>query len=392
MEIQEKEHEDSDQSPLALLRDSYKSGLYLFGFIKIIKGKRLEKPFWTVSMLLILSFTFYMVYRNAARYAAYGVNTKIWEDYEPQRKVPVITICLHSTFKTNLGCFNNRGGCNEVPSPTIRVFYVKNEHNDDGIEATYLGNNCYVLNENGTMELSVGSEHQFAEVNEVKDPDGFDDPIGDLHIFIQSHEEFRNRRENIFATQFHQGLILSEGGLYEIHIREKHISREAPYSSNCIDGDDVSNIFSTKYTYDSCLETCAYNYLHKKCNATLDMWKKYDASTKQTANNPSPELCSPEVIEQIKLRKLQDCKCGRACKEIIYTATPVISEKFNDSLRKELLFYLKDPVTRVQIVPDYPLEAFLGSLGGVLGLGGKMMATLQLVIFLSLCIVHFRMR
>ena len=76
MEIQEKE-KDPNQSSLTLLRDSYKSGLYLFGFIKIVQGKCLEKSFWTVSMLLILSFTLYMVYQNAARYPAYGVTTKI---------------------------------------------------------------------------------------------------------------------------------------------------------------------------------------------------------------------------------------------------------------------------------------------------------------------------
>ena len=44
------------------MQNSYTSGLYLFGILKVAKGKPLEKVFWTVVTLLIILFTFYMVY------------------------------------------------------------------------------------------------------------------------------------------------------------------------------------------------------------------------------------------------------------------------------------------------------------------------------------------
>ena len=74
------------KNALIALRDSYTSGLYLFGFLKVAKGLPLEKAFWLVSMLLILSFTTVMIYRKGKRYAAYGVSAKLWEEDTLERK------------------------------------------------------------------------------------------------------------------------------------------------------------------------------------------------------------------------------------------------------------------------------------------------------------------
>ena len=67
-------------------------------------------------------------------------------------------------------------------------------------------------------------------------------------------------------------------------------------------------------------------------------------------------------------------------------------QHYDDDDVWHLYLYNKDAVTNVELVPDYPLDIFLGSLGGVLGLGGKIMATVQLLIFLPLCIVHVCIR
>ena len=389
----EQEKEDTYQSSLIILRDSYRSGLYLFGFIKIVNGKHLEKAFWAASMLLILSFTFYMVYRNGARYAAYGVSIKKWEDDTPQRRLPVITLCLTSTFDYNLNCYNNLYSCYEVQNPrvpsSIDMFYW---NSSEWVKGKYLGNNCYVLNENGTIQLSVDSEHQRVkvELNDNSNMKGDNYWHQTLHILFQSTEDYRNRKEYIYATQYFQTMRLSPG-IHEIYIREKHIkSLQAPYTSNCTDENVVSNMFSDKYTHDSCQETCAYHYMYQKCNDTIDMWKKYNTKVKQIDSTTSLENCFKEVINKIKFRKFPDCICGRPCKESIYTATPTSESRFNHDWI--FSFYIKDAAIKIELVPDYPFEAFMGSLGGVLGLGGKIMATLQLVIFLSLCIAHFRMR
>ena len=93
---------------MTLLRDSYTSGLYLFGILKVVRGNLVEKAFWTVSMVLIILFTSYMVYRNAERYASYDSKTKIWKEKTQERALPDITIYMQSSYLRNVFCYNNK--------------------------------------------------------------------------------------------------------------------------------------------------------------------------------------------------------------------------------------------------------------------------------------------
>ena len=254
------------------------------------------------------------------------------------------------------------------------------------VEGRYLGDNCYVLNENGTIKLSTGSEYQQVRLEMDTLSSG-----EYLLIIFQSQEEFRNRKEHLYVSLYRQILKLPYGK-YEIDIREKHISSlPAPYTSNCTDGDLVSNIFASKYTYDSCQETCAHNHMYQECGDTNDIWKKHHAPIQQIFNNSkyfSRESCISNLLWQATLRKFPVCSCNRACKEVVYTETT--TEIGSSDSFWYLTLYNKGAVTELKLVEDYPLEAFIGSLGGVLGLGGKIMATLQLIIFISLCIAYFR--
>ena len=146
-------------------------------------------------------------------------------------------------------------------------------------QGTYLGNDCYIFNENGTMELSVDSEYQKVEIT---DPRGMH-CSDKLIISFQSIEEFRNKREHIYLTKYIYLTELSKSvriergggffnmkGKYDIQIREKEInSMPSPYTSNCTDANVVSNMFSARYTFDSCQETCAYNYMYKNVTPQL---------------------------------------------------------------------------------------------------------------------------
>ena len=91
------------------LLESYKSGLYLFGFIKVIRGRRWEKLFWAVSMFLIMSFTLYMVYKNTNRFIAYDVKTKVQDEKKAEKNLPVIIFCTGSTMTSLYKCKDS--GC-----------------------------------------------------------------------------------------------------------------------------------------------------------------------------------------------------------------------------------------------------------------------------------------
>ena len=56
---------------------SYKKTLTSFGVARIRDGRVVEKTLWATAILIIVIFVAYTVYKNSARYLAYGVKTEI---------------------------------------------------------------------------------------------------------------------------------------------------------------------------------------------------------------------------------------------------------------------------------------------------------------------------
>ena len=83
------------------------------------------------------------------------------------------------------------------------------------------------------------------------------------------------------------------------------------------------------------------------------------------------------------------CPCKRACKETTYAGR---SENFDSNHGEDiwhLLLYNENPVTEIELIPDFPLEQYLGTFGGALGLGGKLQFAFQLFVLLFLFIGTF---
>ena len=184
--------------------------------------------------------------------------------------------------------------------------------------------------------------------------------------------------------------------MHEIHISEKRTTRlPYPYTSNCTDGKIVSNLFSDRYTFPSCLETCAFNYMLKECNDVIDFWKKYRTADAKPFNNSkynNRRECMRSVVKLIRQKATSICSCQNACEETSYTV-----EKKSKPLEYGFSFwviklYNEGAVTEVNLVPDFPPEQFLGTFGGVLGLGGKLQLVFQFLVFILLCIGHLFVR
>ena len=373
------------------LIESYKSGLFLFGWIKVIKGRPLEKVFWAISMILIISFITSIVYENTRRYFNYDVRTEVRNEEKAEKPLPVITLCLESTLKDIMNCYNNDSlypnalRCKTDERKT-NMFYYDGILTFHKIPGRHLSNGCYVFNENGTISIS-GKEYQ--EVHFNVSSGGDSDSLSDaLLLIFQSPKEFQSTKSFFHVTRLSQYLRLTHG-VQQIEIREKRYSRlKFPYQSNCSDETLVQTNFSTKYTYNSCQETCAYNNMYRECKDVLDIWKKLHPITKNPFINStyrSRKDCLRALLGEALFKTLPHCACSPACEEITYTAD---SRTANTTKPRHwrLLFYHRHAVTTVKLHPDYPLGMFFGSFGGVLGLGSKFMTTLQLFVFLTLCI------
>ena len=181
-------------------------------------------------------------------------------------------------------------------------------------------------------------------------------------------------------------MTLVDRGGYSIYLTEKNTKRlPAPYTSNCVDSSKVSNIFSNKYTYGSCKETCLFEDTLMECKDVYPFWRKLVTGQKQPADDQDHNLTKKTKECLYSHRIAPNCKCNHACAETTYDVTREVVA--HESKGWRLVLIHKEVVTQVEL-PDYPIQEYLGALGGVIGLGMKFMLMLQLIVFICLSIIY----
>ena len=367
---------------------SYQATLTSFGANRIKEGRPLEKLFWVAAIFLTVSFCSYQIYKNSVRYFAYRIKIDSQDSERAERSLPVITICLRSTILNNFNCYNSESlwynkTCNETDSKgnTMRYYEMDKKRWEKGEN---LGRDCHVLNKNGTISISTDSEYKKVEVSS---PSSYHLSKDELYVLFQSPYEFAHRKEATYVSQNRKYLRFTKG-IYKIHIREKHVSRlPYPYTSNCENVNLVSNLFSDRYTFKSCQEECTFNTMMKECKDVIDAWRGYrtvDVKPFQNSKYANRKECLRTVIEDMKFNAVSLCACKKECEETIYT---VVTEKIsdtNDNSAWTLKLYNVGAVIKDNLYPDFPDEQYLGTFGGVLGLGGKFQVIFQLFVFVIL--------
>ena len=177
-------------------------------------------------------------------------------------------------------------------------------------------------------------------------------------------------------------------GKYYIPITEGRTTRlPHPYTSNCTDGNLVSNLFSNLYTVESCQETCAYDYMMRKFDGVVDDWKDLHSTGAKPLNSSKrvDPFCLFVVVDwELSGKASSLCTCRRACEETTYST---VEKRIGNSVISDygtmwqLQLYKESAVIEVKLVRDFPGEMFLGTFGG-----GKFQAVFQFIVFLFLCI------
>ena len=116
--------------------------------------------------------------------------------------------------------------------------------------------------------------------------------------------------------------------------------------------------------------------------------KKY-GTVESVPSNHSKFNSTRECLNVLAIRSATEisshCFCKRACKCTDYTGRKVFIESKNKSIW-EIYLYNVNPVIEIELIPDFPLEQYLGTFGGVLGLGGKLQFVFQLFAFLCILV------
>ena len=340
-------------------------------------------------MLFIIYFTSRRIYDISVRYLAYGVKTETQTIEGVEGKLPVVTLCLQSALEHTFLCYKDeslsfKSKCQNRDVKVGKLYYKSMYGEGDWKEGKYLGNGCHVFNEDGSM---AGYQDLYFSANTTENDK--------MVLIFESVSDFIHKKVIAYFSTYH-GSAKLEKGTYDIYIKEKRISRlPYPYTSQCIDGKKDYNMFSDSYTQDSCRETCTFNYMLQECHDVVDFWKKFlphdlkvvSSSMFQCHSNISNLDCRKSCMTNYitKMNKLANyiCDCKSACKETNYAIETQQMLKSKNYWR--LALYKEDIITVEKLVPDFPNAGLLGSIGGIIGLGGKFQVVFQLALFLFLC-------
>ena len=130
----------------------------------------------------------------------------------------------------------------------------------------------------------------------------------------------------------------------------------------------------------------------EKCGGVVDVWKRLRSANDKPLNSSKQAnaSCLHDATALMRLSASAICTCQRPCEETTYSASEKLFEarwttgKHGLTLR----LYKEKAVTKEKTMADFPREMFLGTFGGVLGLGGKFQAVFQFIVFLFLCFNH----
>ena len=371
----------------------YKSSFTVHGLNFLFTGGLAEGVFWFVCMLAVLGFTGYMTYRYVTRYLAYEIRTEMRFIENETIALPVMTFCLRSTFFSHLFCYNNVSYHPTFPCVKQKVISTKvlyKENKGQVMAAEDLGRNCYAVNTNGSISVAgkLGSVTvQFWSSNSN---------IDYLVIGFQTPNEFKNRRDSLYVTQYGTASLLTQGN-WRIYLKQTQIKRQPePYVSNCTNAHRVPNHFSTIYTKSSCQEMCLFERMYEYCGDVIDQWKQYLSKPAKLFRNttyPNREACLLSLVRKTIGGELLDCNCQLSCNETSYDATrmdPIFRPPPTPQTWTINFFYKDEKVTQITEVPDYPLEDFLGAFGGILGLaiGALTLSLIELLVYFVMFMIY----
>ena len=139
---------------------------------------------------------------------------------------------------------------------------------------------------------------------------------------------------------------------------------------------------------------CAYDYMVKKCDDVVDIWKELrnlDVQPFNSSELDTKKNCKTEFIGVIQAKVASVFPCEKNWEETTYEVDVVAISadqinKCNETLCIDLIN--EGPVTEIKLVPDFPSEQYLGTFGGVLTLGGKFQVVFQFLVFIFLYVGH----
>ena len=373
------------------IQKSYSTNLTVHGLSKVVTGKPIERIFWSLCLVVVMSVTVFLCRNFHLKYLTFDTNTEIIETQDNRHKPPTLVICAN--LYRELNCYNNRS----LIGPSQSWCYSNALYQRPADPSRF--HHIYVNSTNKNVRNCVMVNAKLVKINQEYISFLSASWNGILTVHIVPHE----LSENLLDLTYHSALPMYDMfQLSVIHI-DKTIRKKrlpSPYESNCSFGAGIENFFSSSYDHQSCIQSCYMKEMYIKCNTVVDRWKPFMTAEMRKnnveRNTEETRACLANVLKQFfDNHFLNNCYCPLPCVEIdfevsIDTEYTGVRQLRNYANTKSIHFgYRYHRLKIITEFPAYTIYDLLSDIAGIVGIlmGMSSLSVLELMVLIFIIIV-----
>ena len=386
---------------IAKIQSSYSKEFTIHGLSRIFHGNPFESIFWFCWIAGMVSFAAYLGHIYYSRYAnnEFRLETRIKDVKEIT--MPALTVC--DKIDKSISCFKNKSLYNSdediycVNSTHLPISFIQPcENCSYDLSDSFPG--CITINGNASRKQRMKEEYPIA-VSLLLNTDP-----KDLSFFMDDQEWIEKSNGVLYFSKlppFFDDYYTAN--IKVIVIKEKtRISRlPKPYLSNCTAGNGLENMFSKKYSQQSCIQSCFMREMFDNCGTVIDRWQPFltqEMKRKVLPNVNTTRCLRHHLNNFFEYQIPKRCDCPSACDEVEFENKYLFTDKRPSSLPQSSLpdgyTSMVDLLVRFQSMEEvssqeiatYMLSDFLAELGGIIGnlVGMSVISVIELLVYIVL--------
>ena len=353
---------------------TYADSFTINGLTKIATGKAWERILWLVVLSIALTIVGIQAAKFICEYRKYDVRTQVHVVEGEKAKLPDLVVCTHDFLKNSTFlCRNGRNIvksrrnllCDIEPSLTVKIF--KPMHGSSEKFPKFPKKCVHLKNLTGVNSLATVSIRTNLSNN--------------LNVFIVEKDH------TYLSATVGQSITNLKRGAYILTLSDHKVYTrlQAPYRSNCSNGENMDVAFSGGYTQFKCWETYFIRRMLADCGTVLDIYLPYVKSSYRKRNNTNMtegeiDKCLYDILKPCET---DECfsQCPRQCHEETYMVKEI---RFRDDDEWYVsLEQWQHRTTYIQEVPAYTMERLLSEVGGYLGLfvGMSILSLIEIIVY-----------
>ena len=361
---------------------TYADSFTINGLTKVATGKRWERILWLVVLFIALSIVSHQTLRFISEYKEYNVRTQVQVVEDHKQIMSDLVVCQHDFLA------NNTGFCRNGKPTWPHDEYMKSCPKDPLAEAAQeIGFRKSVVFEkfinypNKCMRIQNLSVSNNIKIYNTRS----NDTTARIHIFALD--------ENSTRLSVGNAITSLEPGSYDINFFDHKVYTrlQAPYRSNCSNGENMDVVFPGGYSQSKCEESFHFRQMLANCGTVIDPWLTYAKPSHPRRNNT--HMTSKDIDKCLNDNRackgingeLISCPCPKACHEESYRIKEIVIGADVDWLLNvqapEIMG--ESRTTYIEEVPAYTLDKVLADVGGYLSLfvGMSICSLIEIVVY-----------